>query len=696
MTRIHVPLTLRQRAIVMAILQAGDRVTHEKLARTTNLSVRVVRYNMSAVRAWFGGQDVKLTSRPGRGVEIDASRAVRRHLSSVLAHVKDRDLALTGVQRRRAFLFELLRSDSPTSFKKLAEKAGSSRSTLIHDADRMQDWLTHFGMRIVRRPKHGISLEGPEHRRRFALLQVLREELGAQRWAQISTTHPETLAEDRTLPGYLRTYLAQLDLPFFGQMMLKIQNNLGRQLTPGSEAGVLVYLAIMVGAVREGNAIREASREEIVGSSEYRVAAILLRDLSLRLSLEIPEPEAVLLAAYLSGSEWQIAYGADGHELRPAEEPGTEALAYSRSIVAACASQLHPLLQIDGELIDGLALHLERAIHRMRHGIPVDSSLAGAVRARYAEVYRSVGYSVGKLEEKLGVVFSDDELALVTMYLAAGLERIGTNRRLARPVIVVTNGSRPKTTLLRSRLGYEFPSLEIVAVTDAARAASGKNPPCELVVSLVPFEHPTHPTIQVSPFLSGDEAKAIRSWLTSKEAQERRQAISQRSRLGIVELLEPANITFLATEIDWRSSVPIAAQPLVDAHKITPGYVQAMIQILEEFGPYMILAPGVILLHAKPSDGVHSLCFGLLVHREGIDFGGSMGRVYAVFVLGAVDNQSHLTALFQLSNLIQKSGFVRTLRQSGNPADVINTIWSFLMTSDSGLQTKQRSEESLQ
>ena len=66
-----------------------------------------------------------------------------------------------------------------------------------------------------------------------------------------------------------------------------------------------------------------------------------------------------------------------------------------------------------------------------------------------------------------------------------------------------------------------------------------------------------------------------------------------------MELLEPSSIVFHSGELDWRSSVRLAAQPLVDAGKITSNYIPAMIQILEEFGPYMILSPGVILLHTK-------------------------------------------------------------------------------------------------
>ena len=55
-----------------------------------------------------------------------------------------------------------------------------------------------------------------------------------------------------------------------------------------------------------------------------------------------------------------------------------------------------------------------------------------------------------------------------------------------------------------------------------------------------------------------------------------------------------------------------------------------------------------------------------------------MGKVHVVFVLGAVDNQSHLTALFQLNNLIQDPGFVHEMRETSQAPDALRTIWRYL------------------
>ena len=49
-----------------------------------------------------------------------------------------------------------------------------------------------------------------------------------------------------------------------------------------------------------------------------------------------------------------------------------------------------------------------------------------------------------------------------------------------------------------------------------------------------------------------------------------------------------------------------------------------------------------------------------------------------IFVLGATDDNSHLTSLFQLNELIQFPMFMEKVRQSTHPADFIRTLWQWL------------------
>ena len=51
---------------------------------------------------------------------------------------------------------------------------------------------------------------------------------------------------------------------------------------------------------------------------------------------------------------------------------------------------------------------------------------------------------------------------------------------------------------------------------------------------------------------------------------------------------------------DWQEAVHLTGQLLVDKGSVAPSYVDAMERVLRDLGPYAVIAPGIVLLHARP------------------------------------------------------------------------------------------------
>ena len=84
---------------------------------------------------------------------------------------------------------------------------------------------------------------------------------------------------------------------------------------------------------------------------------------------------------------------------------------------------------------------------------------------------------------------------------------------------------------------------------------------------------------------------------------------------------------------------------LVDTDAVFPSYVDAMVRAVEELGPYMIVAPGIALAHARPEDGVKRMCMSLVRLASPVEFGSEANDpVDLVFAFGAVDKEAHLQA----------------------------------------------------
>ena len=60
-----------------------------------------------------------------------------------------------------------------------------------------------------------------------------------------------------------------------------------------------------------------------------------------------------------------------------------------------------------------------------------------------------------------------------------------------------------------------------------------------------------------------------------------------------------------ATAADWRAAVQLAGAALAATGAAAPEYADEMIRMIEEHGPYVVIAPGLALAHARPGPEVH-------------------------------------------------------------------------------------------
>jgi PTS system ascorbate-specific IIA component len=86
--------------------------------------------------------------------------------------------------------------------------------------------------------------------------------------------------------------------------------------------------------------------------------------------------------------------------------------------------------------------------------------------------------------------------------------------------------------------------------------------------------------------------------------------------------------------------------------------------MVEEQGPYIVLAPGVALAHARPEDGARRLGLGVAVLTKPVTFGHPTNDpVDVVFAFGSPDKDAHVGLLAALSRGLV-SGLAADLRRA--------------------------------
>ena len=121
------------------------------------------------------------------------------------------------------------------------------------------------------------------------------------------------------------------------------------------------------------------------------------------------------------------------------------------------------------------------------------------------------------------------------------------------------------------------------------------------------------------------------------------------------KLLTKKTIQIVRNVADWKAAIRLASTPLVENGSVTTGYVEAMIDNVLELGPYIVIAPQIALPHARPEQGVNQVGMSMLCLGESVSFSDKKEHdVRLLVVLAAADNESHLQALAQLSELLSE------------------------------------------
>ena len=115
-----------------------------------------------------------------------------------------------------------------------------------------------------------------------------------------------------------------------------------------------------------------------------------------------------------------------------------------------------------------------------------------------------------------------------------------------------------------------------------------------------------------------------------------------------------SNTIALNVEVkDWKEAVRISGNLLVNSGSGEARYIDAMIDAVKTLGPYIVIAPGVALPHARPEDGVIEPCMSLVTLKKPINFGNEFNDpVKLVVAFGTIDHNGHVKAISKLARII--------------------------------------------
>lgn len=699
------------------ILAAREPMPFSEIGRLLGTMGRAVRYDLEPGALWLRVYGLQLVSKAGVGTWVQGPEEARILARRKLGELRVGELGLSPQDRRSVILAALLGTETAeqVDYEGLTSLLGVSHRTVYGDLNSLGASLAERGLVLEWRPPGPFELKGTEAALRELALELLEEQDAERVWrcrllearsegevdpvgvSAGSALHLES-RQLRLALGSVSYYVAGLlrgvDLKAVLGSVLAAEAELGASFAAPDVFSLLLRLAIAVRRLTEGRQVQDSGLglDDAVTTAERAAVGAIALGLSRVIERDLPSAEVDLITLAVLTTK-TIAGAGDRTTAGPGDRADRASFLdeVTRRVVDDLVTSLShrlgaPFIE-DTVLRQDLVAHLKPTLVRIAFGRRIRNPLLEQVRADSPVVYGAVSDASDEILRPIVGRVPAEEIAYIVMHAGAAMERKSRVSSQRRRALVVCPSGVATSRLLASRLEREFPQLEIVGLRSSAGTAGELDEVgVDLIISTTPLTC-RHRVVVVNPLLPAGDlsqlAAALRPVGVSGQAASRgyarpaSQPLSGRSNLSLDELLSPDVVALRVLARDSLEAIRAGGRLLVAGGAVEPRYVEAMVRTYREIGPYVVIAPGVALPHARPEDGVIRLGLSLVTLASPVPFGHETNDpVDMVFAFAGIDYFSHLRAFTELASLFRRPERLAALRQAESPEDALHIIAS--------------------
>ncbi|GAP22733.1 PTS sugar transporter subunit IIA [Leptolinea tardivitalis] len=147
--------------------------------------------------------------------------------------------------------------------------------------------------------------------------------------------------------------------------------------------------------------------------------------------------------------------------------------------------------------------------------------------------------------------------------------------------------------------------------------------------------------------------------------------------MNLKELLRPPLAAVNVEAKDWQDAIRACGKLFIADGATEERFSDAMIRVAKEFGPYIVVAPGIALPHARPEDGVIKASMAVVKLKTPVNFGNKDNDpVWLLVALAAIDHQGHIQGLADLASVLGDSANVEKLKKCQTAAELLDVFYS--------------------
>lgn len=689
--------------ILIKLLNSSLPVKITELASSFKVSSRTIRYDLDEIDEFLKYNNLpQLIRKPNVGVKFSESLEDKNKALELLDDVSIYYYALSQKERVNIILSNLIGQKDYTTINALADNLMVSRSTIINDLSKVRKWLYDHGLELKSVPKYGLKVLGDEKKLRKAAIELLTETVDIEKVLDIVKS-PMYTKINVGMDNEIKRLFQNIDISYIEECIRIAENELETVFSDAAFTGLVAHIAIAIKRIELGRDIIMPTEElkSLEMTKEFSVASNIAKMLEKHFNVNIPIDEIGYITVHLLGSNVT-------NKKSNKDKNWLELELITKKIISNVEKEVNIDLSRDVQLFEGLLEHVRPTIYRLSHGLDLKNPVLDEIKRNYSKLFEIVKRGLRPLEDYAGNRLNDEEVGYFVMHFGAAIERQKASSSGKMDVLVVCGTGIGTAKMLSSRLQSVFDvNIKGTAAYHQVKEVL-KEKHVDLIVSTIPINMEGMKTVIVNPLLTENDIEKLKVFIRNKrpcgirlddiiKIIERHCNILNRQKLidelknfldledvneerGVAEpllkdLLTEKTIKLNVEVKDWEEAVRIGGELLEKDGAIEHRYIDAMINSVKEIGPYIVIAPGIAMPHARPEAGAKKIGMSLITLKNPVNFGNKENDpVKIVVCLCAVDHSSHLKALSELVELLGDERFISTLLNSSSQDEIFNYI----------------------
>ena len=666
--------------IIKILLNRSNPVSAQEIGNSLGLSPRSVRYHLTKAKRSLNHYQIQIVSKPNVGIELSGTTNSLKRVSEELENL----VFIRKEERLELLKIILLTSKHPWTFASIASYFSVSISTVANEIRSIKKWFKSQGIILNCKQNYGTFIEGDETVLRELIVQVIFD--GTFRF------HVEDILMKQCFMGSIQENCSNNFVGYVQKYLLPVDffhlNNLLNAIFEISISDIEFYrliltLAVQIERILNGfnvgvisntlgdlQALDEYYKAKFFcGKAEdfYRISFTLDEISQTTKHLIISKAKGIGEKKILSSQLKNKSYKINLYKM-------------VESFVNCISKKLHPSLLFDTDYKNNLLFHLELFEDHKRDFVQLDSRLEAEIFNTYPNIYHIVGECF--LESDLADLnLPDFEKSFLTIHTASALERIKYFDKKNKTILLVCNAGAATANLLKTKISTEFTDViidNVISYKDLLKKRGFEG--IDFIISTFPLSLSNAPPVLiVSPLLQNkDFTNLHQAFKTSKKKKKYKDREINNDDLVLSSLVDLDLIDLKVDVKDRDDAIEKAGMLLMHKGYVEADYVKRIIDIIDEFGPYMVVWPGVALLHAPGESGANKLSMSLITLENSKIFGHAENDPVDIVICMSIPTGRVISlALGQLNELLTNEKSLKVIRTTINKKRVYQEIVNY-------------------